>query len=173
MEKEKLTEKETNMFKHGLPDDRKVMTGLKIFFGIGWSAVLVFLIWNIVCEMWNKTIGNWDFSMLFIWIVMGSIVFICCIFIDKRNDKIYAALKKGEYEIIITGDFKKDFRYLRIGNCHVAVDFYVCPQFKGEITPISKRQFKNAKIGDKLKIVILPTLHVAYGIVETNRFKQN
>lgn len=52
-----------------------------------------------------------------------------------------------------------------MGKGHIAVDFYVCPQFKGEITPISKRQFKNAEAGDKLKIVIIPKLHAVYGIV--------
>lgn len=66
MEKEKLTEKEKNMFKHGLSDDHKIMAGLKIVFGIAWGSLLAFFVWNIVCKIQNKTISIYDFGEMLI-----------------------------------------------------------------------------------------------------------
>lgn len=139
-EKEKLTEKEKNMFKHGLPGDRKIITGLKIAFGIGWSAWLAFSIWVIVDQILSgKTVNPLDISMLLAWVAVGGVFLFCVALINKRNGRIYDALKKDEYELIVTDSFHKDCRYQYTGKYHMMIEFYVCPQFSGQVTPISKK----------------------------------
>lgn len=171
MGENQLTKAEIDNFKYGLPGDRKILNALTAAFFAGSGAVLVFLCYHFFCEARNgeKTNAEMIRSFIvpvFVFCVMAAIFLVCRTAINRRNNKIYQCLKNGEYTLVVSSISEINFRYQGSGKHKYRVDFYKCPEINGEITPISQRQFRRAKEGDKLKVVVVSKMHVIYGILE-------
>lgn len=161
-----LTKAEIDNFKYGLPGDRRILNTLTaVFFG-GSAAWLALLCCRLFYEVREKgevielSIG------LIIFGVLTAIFLVCRASINRRNNKIYQCLRNGEYTLIVSSITAKDFRYEGSGKHKYRVDFYKCPGIKGEVTPVSPKQFRRAGVGDKLKVVVINKMHVIYGILE-------
>lgn len=163
---QQLTKAEMNCFKHGLPGERRILNGLTAVFGVSWTAVMIFVLYCFFAEWESDKRIDKDTVILAIGFVGAAVFFIVCVTcINKRNEKIYQSLKNGEYRVIISSVAAKDSRYQGSGKSMYRVDFYKCPEIKGEITPVSSKQFRHAKEGDRMKVVMIDKMHVIYGIV--------
>ncbi len=93
---------------------------------------------------------------------------VCMLVGYKKNKRVFTALKNNECKIILSSIANKSYR--RIGARHGSyrIDFYECPEYQGEINPCSSQQYEKAKVGDPLKVVILPKPYKCYGIVITD-----
>lgn len=161
-----LTKAEIDNFKYGLPGDRRILNTLTaVFFG-GSAAWFVFLFYRFFYEVREKGEVIELLIGLIIFCVLTAIFLVCRTSINRRNNKIYQCLKNGEYTLIVSSIAAKDFRYEGSGKSKYRVDFYKCPEIKGEVTPVSTKQFRCARAGDKLKVVVVSKMHVIYGIVE-------
>lgn len=166
-----LTKEEIENFKYGLPGDRKILNILTAAFFAGSGAWLAFLFYNFFCEVWKgeKVYAEMIESFIgsaFMLCVLAVVFVGCRAVINRRNNKIYQCIKDGEYTLIIDSIMAKEFRYEGSGRSRYRVDFYKCPEINGEVTPISPKQFRHAKVGDKLKVVVVNRMHVIYGILE-------
>ncbi len=171
MGENQLTKAEMDNFKYGLPGDRKILNALTAAFFAGSGAWLVFLCYHLFCEGRNGEKTNAEMIRSFIvpvlvFCVMAAIFLVCRAAVNRRNNNIYQCLKNGEYTLIVSSISEINFRYQGSGKHKYRVDFYKCPEINGEITPISQRQFRRAKEGDKLKVVVVSKMHVIYGILE-------
>lgn len=163
----RLTKAEVNCFKHGLPGERKILNGLSVVFGFSWGTFMIWLLYTLFSEFLNNKKVDETIIMLLLLFSGLAIIFIVCMkWINKRNERIYQSLKKGEYRLIVSTITAKDFRYQGSGKSKYIVEFYKCAEINGEITPVSKKQFRHAKVGDRIKVVMIDRAHVIYGIVE-------
>ncbi|MDE5908398.1 MAG: hypothetical protein K2H52_06650 [Lachnospiraceae bacterium] len=164
-----LTKAEIDNFKYGLPGDRKILNILTVVFFGGSAAWFVFLCNRLFCELREKAeveVIASSIGLIIIFCILTAIFLLCRTIISRRNNKIYQCLKNGEYTLIVSSITAKDFRYEGAGKSKYRVDFYKCPEIKGEIMPVSPKQFRRARVGDKLKVVVVSKMHVIYGIVE-------
>lgn len=170
MEK-RLTKEEVDCFKHGLPGDSKIMNGLMAVFWFPWGAWMIFLLYMIFNALQTDKGKDSNTLMVSIELFLGFgaaaiFMIVCMRIINKRNERIYQKLKNGEYRLIVSTVSAKDFRYQGSGKSRCKVEFYKCPEIRGEITPISKKQFKHAKVGDPLKVIIIDNMWIVYGILD-------
>lgn len=166
MEK-RLTEKEVNDFRNGLPGDRKIMKGLLIVFWLPWGLWMLFLFHENFKNLQTDQKADADLLGLFLGFgALAVVVAVCTKIINQRNRGIYQKLKNGEYRLIVSTVLAKDFRYQGSGKSRHLVEFYRCPEIQGEITPISQKQFRRAKAGDTLKVIIIDNLYMIYGILD-------
>lgn len=166
----RLTKAEVNCFKHGLPGDRKILNGLSVVFWFSWGVCMFGLIYDLFDELRNDKKVDAGTIEGFLILSGFAILFIVCMkCINKRNERIYQSLKNGEYRLIVSTITAKDFRYQGSGKSRCMVDFYRCSEINGEITPVSKKQFRQAQIGDRIKVIMIDKVHVIYGIVERKK----
>lgn len=166
----RLTKAEVNCFKHGLPGDRKILNGLSVVFWFSWGVCMFGLIYDLFGELRNDKKVDAGTIEGFLILSGFAILFIVCMkCINKRNERIYQSLKNGEYRLIVSTITAKDFRYQGSGKSRCMVDFYRCSEINGEITPVSKKQFRQAQIGDRIKVIMIDGVHVIYGIVERKK----
>lgn len=166
----RLTKAEVNRFKHGLPGDRKILNGLSAVFWFSWGVCMFGLIYDLFGELRNDKKVDAGTIEGFLILSGFAILFIVCMkCINKRNERIYQSLKNGEYRLIVSTITAKDFRYQGSGKSRYMVEFYKCAEINGEITPVSKKQFRQAQIGDRIKVIMIDKVHVIYGIVERKK----
>lgn len=160
----KLTNREINYFRHGLPGHARIMTALKWIFAVSGGVWLLFLTKTASDHLRKgKSIAT-DLGLLLMWAGLAALMCFCVRSINKRNDKIYHMLKNGEYKLIVTKIEKKEIRYLGSGRNKSIVYFYQCSGVRGEVTPVFQKQYKNARPGDDIKVILIDKLYVAYGI---------
>ncbi|MBD5548065.1 MAG: hypothetical protein HDQ97_11805 [Lachnospiraceae bacterium] len=166
----RLTKAEVNCFKHGLPGDRKILNALSAVFWFSWGACMLWLSNNLFSELGNdKKVDTGKIELLLMLSGLAIIFIVCMKCINKRNERIYQSLKNGEYRLVVSTITAKDFRYQGSGKSRYMVDFYKCAEINGEITPVSKKQFRHAQIGDRIKVIMIDKVHVIYGIVERKK----
>ncbi len=163
----KLSIKEIEYFKKGTPEMGVTLLILKLAFGISWGIWMLFLGYEIFLHYGKEDCK--DILVLFaVFLVLGIVFILSSGYLLKKNKQLYEAVKAGQYRVILTTISRKDYYYLTAGRRMflVKVRYYECPDVNGKIFPITIKQYKKAKEGDRLKVITVYHSNETFGICD-------
>lgn len=168
--KEQLSKEEIEFFKNGTPKAAKIMTILQCFFG-GCLGIVYFIIFIVGIVKWMLSKYAIEYllamaGMAIVLAILAIIMILCMREINSRNRKLYQALLDGKYCIIHTT--VKDVKTFYI-NKHgkgwpIAKKYYVCTRPNEKVWPVSEKEARQVKMGDKIKVLIISADVFGYSV---------